>query len=165
MSAAAETERKIIPASAAARFGWGLALTPIAGLIGFAFGLSYFIYEHPPPPSGYGYIPDRPPWWEEVVALFQLGLFTSLFSWPVTLVVFPLVRRWFPLRTWRAFGAIVIAALTTGFVGPIPALMFFALLRAQNAFSLEWFFPTLGSVSGFLTAIPYFLLTNPKCPR
>jgi len=40
-----------------------------------------------------------------------------------------------------------------------------SLLRPQNAFVWGWFFPTLGAVSGFVTAMPYFLLTNPRRAR
>ena len=156
----AEGERSRIPASAAARFCWGLALTPIAGLIGFFLALCIFNYQHPAAPSPYPI--ERPPWWDEATALVGLGLLTSLFSWPVTLVVFPLARGYFPSRIWKAFGALVFSGLATGLAGPIPALLLFSFLRPQNAFQLEWFFPTLGAVSGFLTAIPYFFLTNPR---
>ncbi|SRR5579863_2189633 len=155
----ADRERNRIPASIV-RLCWGLALTPVAGLIGFFLAVYIFARGHTAVPPPYP-IP-RPPWWEEATALVELGLLTSMFSWPVTLVVFPLVRGFFPSRTWKAFGVLLFSGLTTGLGGPIPALLMLSLLRPQNAFQLEWFFPALGAVSGFLTAIPYFFLTNPR---
>lgn len=157
------SDQILIPAPAEVRFLWGLALTPVAGLIGsFLASLYLILNQHPPPHPIYP--TPRPPWWEEMTALFELGLFTSLFSWPVTLVVLPFMRGRLSSRTWRAFGALTFSGFAAGFVGPIPALLMFSLIRPQNGFVWEWFFPTLGAISGLLTAMPYFLLTNPRRP-
>ena len=119
------------PAPPSVLFAWGLALTPVAGLTGFFLGITIFNYGfwHPAPPPHYHYEPQRAPWLDELAALVGFGLFTSLFSWPVTLVVFPLVRGRFPDRTWRALLVVALSGLVMGLLGPVPALLFFALVE------------------------------------
>jgi hypothetical protein len=152
------------PAPAAVRFAWAMALTPVGGIIGFALGMLIFQYWFwHPAPSPY-YLQQRPPWWNELGALAGIGLFTSLFAWPVTLVAFPFVRGRFPTRSWKSLCVICLSGLVTGIVAPVPMLLLSALLRRINPYPFDWvwFYGAIGSGSGFLTAIPYYFLTNPR---
>jgi len=107
-------DQNLVPAPAEVRFLWGLALTPIAGLIGFFLAIAYFDLGQASAPPHPSYPGPRPAWWEEIIALFELGLFSSLFSWPVTVVVFPLLRGRVSSGTWKAFGALTFSGLATG---------------------------------------------------
>jgi hypothetical protein len=153
----------VTPATSASRFAWGLALTPIAGLIGVALYLAILQYGFrnvvpaaPPSP------PQRAPLLIEVASAVGLALLSSLLSWPVTLVVFPFVRRRFWQRSWKAFCALLLSAAVTGFVAPGLVVLFIRIFTWGLLSPLDLGLAVTGSGSGFLTAIPYFLLTNPR---
>ena len=150
------------------RFAWGLALTPLGGLLGVVVFLTidqYWLWHPVPaaPPS----IEARPPLGNELLAVIGLALLTSLFSWPVTLVTLPLVRGRFPRRSWRAFCVVAASGLAVGLFAPgLVAASIDALRHGVKSVGvpIDAVWSTAGGVCGFLIAIPYFLLTNPRRP-
>jgi hypothetical protein len=140
-------------------------LTPIAGLIGFFIALAMFQYAYrnvvpaaPPAP------PQHAPLLIEMLSALGIMLLSSLFSWPVTLIVLPLVRSRFWQRSGKAFLALLLSAAVTGFVAPGLVVLGIRIFTWGLLSPFDLGLAQTGSISGVVTAIPYFLLTDPRRP-
>lgn len=161
------------PAPRGIRFAWGVALTPVAGLFGLVIafalyfhlvvaGMGPVIHAQPAPP--------QPPQPEDLGAVFGLAALGSLFAWPVTVAVLPLVRGRFWRQNWKAFWALACSGAVAGFPAPLLVILVMTALQGglRTLLPLDRLDPLLmgiegitGAISGLVVAIPYFFLTRP----
>jgi hypothetical protein len=123
---------------------WGLVLTPVAGLIGALVPLTI----------------DPHSLRTELGLIIAAGIsFGSLIAWPVTIVIFPILRNIWSDRGLKSFLIFLLSGLLFGFLVPS---IFYVIMAGFWSTPKALELATIGAISGFLTAIPYFFLTNPK---
>jgi hypothetical protein len=129
------------------RLIWGVVLTPVAGFIGTLVPLTINLSATLQTEVG------------SLMLIVVAGvIYGSFFAWPVTIVIFPISRNIVSDRGLKSFLVFLSSGLASGFLVCIIVYVIMAGFWSTPK-ALE--FATIGAISGFLTAIPYFFLTNP----